>query len=327
LGHIYKGLWKHNTFEYCLILSLIINVICQFFYIPFSDGLFDITSNFAHVLKIASYILVLIGLLIDMNKIYLQAEMANRSKSEFLNVMSHELRTPLTVILGYTPLLTKPDKLPAFKKLHASIEDTNSSREELSFLFQNSLKEIAKYTNSMDKSGKQLLSLINDILDLSKIEADMMQVIPTTISIKPQINKVSKQFDKSAKDKGLSIIVKTDDFKILADEIRLNQILINILGNAIKFTDKGIIDISCHQIGDFIEISISDTGRGIEAHDLNHIFEQFTQIDATTTRYVGGSGLGLTITKKMVKLHGGKIRAQSTLGQGTTFSFTIPISK
>ncbi|MCC3860175.1 ATP-binding protein [Pseudemcibacter aquimaris] len=324
IGYIKKGHWKENVFEFYLILSLIVGFISQAIYMPYSAFVYDIEFDMAHVLKITSYALVLTGLLINMYEIYQKVEVANKAKTEFLNIMSHELRTPLTVILGYTPILTHPEKLPATKKLLTALEEKEISHEGVTILLQNALSEFSKYCGKMDSSGKQLMSLINDMLDLSKIEANMLIIEPAKINTKPIFKSIAKQFEKSISDKGLTLNINSEDEKIFVDERRLIQILINLVSNAIKFTEKGVIEISTIPTGDFVEFRVTDTGCGISKEDLGRVFEQFTQADNTSTRNIGGSGLGLTITKRLVEMHGGKISVSSILGQGTTFTFTIP---
>lgn len=324
IGYLQKGHWKYNAFEFWLVMSLIVGFISQAVYMPYSENIYDLEFNIAHILIVISYIFMLIGLMVNMYYIYQQVEVANKAKSDFLNIMSHELRTPLTVILGYTPLLSNPGRLPATKKLLKAIERRDINYETITEMLYAALAEYSKFTDKMDTSGKHLLTLINDMLDLSKIEANMMVIDPTIIKISPIIKNISKQFEKSAEDKGLSLTYTSCDEEIYADDKRLTQILINLVGNAIKFTDKGIIDISVISKQSFVEFAVSDTGCGISNDNLINIFDQFTQIDSTATRNIGGSGLGLTITKRLVELHGGQIVVNSKIGQGTTFKFTIP---
>lgn len=324
IGYIRKGQWKYSGFEFWLIMSLIIGFISQAIYMSNSANLFDLEFNMAHLLKITSYIFMLIGLLINMHNIYQQAEIANRTKSEFLNIISHELRTPLTVILGYTPLLSQPEKLPATKKMLDTLKEKGFEHQAIPDLLEKSLNEYSKFTNKMDASGKHLLSLINDMLDLSKIEANMMEIDQKVLTIRPIIIETCKQFEKSAKDKGLSLNYSSSDDQIYADERHMSQILINLIGNAIKFTDEGSINVAAVSKGDFVEFSITDTGHGINKDDIKNIFNQFTQVDGSATRNIGGSGLGLAITKRLIELHNGQISVNSELDQGTTFKFTIP---
>jgi len=255
------------------------------------------------------------------------AEAANRAKSDFLNVMSHELRTPLTVILGYTPILTKPQNLPSVKRLSALLETENPDAREVGDNAKEILDEFAKYAGKADNSGKHLLTLINDMLDLSKIESGSMELTTQTVYVDDVARVIIEQFCQSAEDKDLVLSYETKGEKVVADETRLRQILINLVGNAIKFTDSGSINVQTNQEGEFVEFQVSDTGCGIPENEAENVFERFRQIDGSATRKAGGTGLGLAITKSLVELHGGSIGVTSTPDQGSTFSFTIPSVK
>ena len=226
------------------------------------------------------------------------AEAANRQKSAFLNTMSHELRTPLTVILGYLPLLkNKEQMLPA--------------------------ETIAQIANDMDLSGQHLLEMINDLLDISKIEAGEMHLHLEEIQTLPMIQDILYKFNNLAQQKGIQLVSDAEDFTFQVDVRRLRQIFINLIGNALKFTPQGMIKISAIRDKEFVTFSVADTGIGIAESELAFIFDTFRQVDDSSTRSVGGSGLGLAITKRLVELHGGTIQAKSKLGSGTTFTFTI----
>ena len=229
------------------------------------------------------------------------AERSNRQKSEFLNMMSHELRTPLTVILGYLPLLKKAEALPPSETVAAIAAD-------------------------MDASGQHLLALINDLLDLSKIEAGSMRLHREMISAREVTDSVMSKLEPSAEKKGLELVNRTADELMYADPLRLQQILINLIGNAIKFTQHGTIQVGSELIDGFVQLTVADTGSGIAAEDLPVIFDKFSQIDSSSTRNLGGSGLGLAITKQLVQLHGGEISVTSQLGKGSQFVFTIPVN-
>ncbi len=205
-----------------------------------------------------------------------------------------------------------------------TLKEKGFEHQAIPDLLEKSLNEYSKFTNKMDASGKHLLSLINDMLDLSKIEANMMEIDQKVLTIRPIIIETCKQFEKSAKDKGLSLNYSSSDDQIYADERHMSQILINLIGNAIKFTDEGSINVAAVSKGDFVEFSITDTGHGINKDDIKNIFNQFTQVDGSATRNIGGSGLGLAITKRLIELHNGQISVNSELDQGTTFKFTIP---
>lgn len=205
-----------------------------------------------------------------------------------------------------------------------TLKEKGFEHQAIPDLLEKSLNEYSKFTNKMDASGKHLLSLINDMLDLSKIEVNMMEIDQKVLTIRPIIIETCKQFEKSAKDKGLSLNYSSSDDQIYADERHMSQILINLIGNAIKFNDEGSINVAAVSKGDFVEFSITDTGHGINKDDIKNIFIQFTQVDGSATRNIGGSGLGLAITKRLIELHNGQISVNSELDQGTTFKFTIP---
>lgn len=234
----------------------------------------------------------------NMRKAKLVAEQANRQKSTFLNIMSHELRTPLTVILGYLPVLKNKDNtLPP--------------------------EAIAQLAQDMDISGQHLLEMINDLLDISKIEAGQMTISLEELHCQPLITEIIRKFDYQAQQKGIELLSESDDFTFQVDLRHLKQILINLIGNALKFTHQGSITISAKRDKNFVSFGITDTGIGIAESELPFIFDTFRQVDESSTRKVGGSGLGLAITKRLVELHGGTIEVDSAPGSGTTFTFTI----
>jgi PAS domain S-box-containing protein len=228
-----------------------------------------------------------------------QAEESNRLKSEFLNVISHELRTPLTIMLGNLPLLTDQDDLPE-------------------------PEEIADIAKDIEESGQHLLTLINDLLDLSKIEAGKMMIQKELFSMAALTNDVITSLQVIADEKGLTIETAIDDIEVFADSMRLKQILLNLLGNAIKFTENGKIKVTIQSIEHQICFMIEDSGCGIAEQDIPFIFDAFRQSDSGVARRAEGSGLGLVITKKLLELHDGQISVQSQIGKGSIFSFTIP---
>ncbi|MCW8906486.1 MAG: CHASE domain-containing protein [Sedimenticola sp.] len=230
------------------------------------------------------------------------AETANRQKSEFLNMMSHELRTPLTVILGYLPLLKQADRLPP-------------------------AESIASIARDIDTSGQHLLNLINDLLDISKIEAGSMSLKCEAVSVKQAVAETITTLTSAARSKGLALLDESGEERVRADPLRLQQILINLVGNAIKFTDRGHVSVKSRHRGDWVTLSVTDTGSGIPQHELKRIFEKFHQLDSSSTRNRGGTGLGLAITERLVKLHGGGIDVTSRPGEGSCFSLTLPLFK
>ena len=229
------------------------------------------------------------------------AESANQTKSDFLNVMSHELRTPLTVILGYLPILMDEAKIP---------ED----------------KIIVQIAGEMNRSGKHLLTLINDLLDISKIEAGGLNLDLQPVFVPDSLAEMIEMFHGKVEDGGVTFTTHSGDIVVLADPIRLRQILINLVGNAIKFTDKGNISISVEPRENEAVFSVKDTGEGIAKADIDLVFDVFRQVDSSSSRAAEGTGLGLAITQRLVEMHGGVISVESVQGEGSIFTFTIPLA-
>ena len=232
-----------------------------------------------------------------------KAEDASRAKEAFLSVMSHEIRTPLNAIIGITHMLEGADLN----------EDHRENVETLKF------------------SGQNLLALINDILELSKINADKIKPELADFNLHFLLRDLIKSFEPQTKNKNLT--VKTDlaenvPLFVKGDQARLTQVLINLIGNAVKFTSEGGVTVSAkvqssdEKITDIL-FKISDTGIGIPNDKIEAVFESFTQAESATARKYGGTGLGLTITKKLVTLFGGKIWAESVVGQGSDFLFNV----
>jgi PAS domain S-box-containing protein len=232
------------------------------------------------------------------------AESASRTKSDFLASMSHEIRTPLHAIMGIADLLAK----------------TSLSQEQ------------NKYVQTFRRAGDNLLNLTNDILDLSKVEASQLELEQTGFSLNDLLEKVTEMVVVRAEEKKLALVceiapnVPTD---LVGDPTRLRQVLLNLLGNAIKFTEFGTVSLRVTRDGDSsvptaLRFTISDTGIGIPDEKLGRVFERFSQADSSTTRRFGGSGLGLTICKRLVELMGGRIWVESEIGEGSVFSFAVP---
>jgi len=232
-----------------------------------------------------------------------EAERANRTKSMFLASMSHEIRTPLTCVIGFADLLTMSSVTP------------DESRE-----FAGSIKE----------SGQVLLSLINNVLDLSKIEAGRLELEMIPYDLREMAAEIASVFKPSARDKGIEMLVEIDPGvagELQGDPTRVRQILMNLVGNAVKFTDRGSVTIACRPVaGRMIEVNVKDTGRGIPADRLATIFDAFSQAERGTTRKHGGTGLGLDISRKLVLALGGTIGVESREGEGACFTFRIPAS-
>ena len=234
----------------------------------------------------------------------LEAEAANRTKSEFLANMSHELRTPLNSIIGFSDIL--------LERVFGELND----------------KQL-KYVNNISTSGKHLLELINDILDLSKVEAGKMELHYSEFSISSVFEEVRAIFVPIAQKKSLEITFNVESIVTLeADRGRMIQVLYNLVSNAIKFTPYGgKVHVCCRKSGSRALISVKDTGIGISPEDQREIFQPFTQIDSSSSRQYCGTGLGLALVKKTINLHQGDIWVESNIGKGSTFIFSIPLRK
>ena len=231
-----------------------------------------------------------------------QIEAANRHKSEFLANMSHELRTPLNAIIGFSEVLQER-------------------------LFGELNEKQAEYTDDILTSGRHLLSLINEILDLSKVEAGRMELETATFDLPLAIDNARTFVRERATNHGITLEVKVDERlgDYVGDERKIKQILLNLLSNAVKFTPEGgRITINARPINGAVEISVTDTGIGIAEEDQPKVFEEFRQVGSDNAKKVEGTGLGLTLAKKFVELHGGRIWVESELGKGSTFVFTLP---
>lgn len=225
-------------------------------------------------------------------------------KDEFVSTVSHELRTPLTVILGYLPLIMDPIKMP-----EAGM--------------------VAMMAGKMETSGQHLLSLVNDLLDISKIESGKLELNEVEMDLGQTVIDTGDELRPVAENKGLHLDINSVPCRIVGDSRRLHQVLINLLGNAIKFTENGGISIhlSLDSARGKAIISVNDTGPGIPEEHHIAIFDRFQQVDGTSTRSAGGTGLGLAISKKLVELHGGQIELDSTVSKGSTFTVTLPLTK
>jgi PAS domain S-box-containing protein len=234
-----------------------------------------------------------------------KAEEANKAKSIFLANMSHEIRTPLNAVLGFAQLLKE------------SVKDTNSF----------------EYINGIIAGGNALLNLINDILDISKIEAGKMKIVLNQINPMDLFNEIRQIFSQKVKEKNLQMVFDISPGiprVLLLDETRIRQILLNLVGNAVKFTDKGFITLAVKSIikddaGSTIDLlfEVKDTGIGIPKEQIDSIFKAFQQVELMDMKNQGGTGLGLTITKRLVEMMDGKIELESELGKGTSFKIII----
>ena len=238
----------------------------------------------------------------ELGRLYQQLEAASRHKSEFLANMSHELRTPLNAIIGFSEVL-----------LERMFGELNPKQEE--------------YLQDIMTSGRHLLSLINDILDLSKIEAGRMELEPSAFDLPAALEGCLTLLRERATRHGITLGLTVDEHlgQIVADERKVRQVVLNLLSNAVKFTPQGgRVAINAVRADGATEISVSDTGIGIAAEDQDLIFEEFRQAGGDYTRKREGTGLGLALARKFVELHGGRIWVKSEMGKGSTFTFALP---
>jgi len=266
---------------------------------PFTDKQIELATTFADQAAIAIENVRLFDEIQDKSR---QLEIASQHKSQFLANMSHELRTPLNAILGYTELMA------------------DSAYGEPSEKMLGVLKRL-------EANGKHLLGLINDVLDLSKIEAGQLVLELSDYSVQDIAQTVRSTLEPLAADKKLAFKVEVAPQLPpgRGDGRRLTQVLINLVGNAIKFTDAGEVAIKASANNGSFHVSVRDTGPGISTADQAKLFQEFQQADNAITKKKGGSGLGLAISRRIIEMHGGRIWVESQPGQGSTFAFTLPV--
>ena len=238
----------------------------------------------------------------ELQRLNEQLQHASEAKSNFLANMSHELRTPMNAILGFLEMV-------------------------LDEIYGEVPRHLKEPLTDIQTNGRHLLRLINDVLDLSKIEAGRMELMLAEYSVQDVVETVRSSLQSLALEKGLELIATSQDDIPLAfgDGRRITQCLMNLVGNSLKFSKVGRVTLSAETQGDDLLCRVSDTGIGIPREELENIFTEFQQLDTAITREYSGTGLGLNITKKFVEMHGGRIWAESELGKGSTFSFSIPL--
>ncbi len=231
-------------------------------------------------------------------------ELADQTKDDFLANMSHELRTPLSAVLSYAELIREPTSLAEENRLHAEVIETNS---------------------------KALLSLINDILDLSKVRAGKLNVLVEPVKPGPILEQVRALLQPKAAEKSLSLTTSFsngDDALVQVDPMRLRQVLINLIGNALKFTQQGSVELRVERDGDsWLSVKIIDTGLGMTAEQVERIFMPFEQAEQTTAQRFGGTGLGLSLSQRLVELMDGELTVESQPGQGSTFTVRLRLAE
>ena len=311
---------RQDAFGYSLLLSIIPHIAAQLYMAFGSAQVYDSAFNVAHGLKVVAYVVPAAGLLVgyvrtydqkqrqaeDLQKARAQALTANATKSTFLANMSHEIRTPMTAILGFADVILDGGDL------------TSAPPERLSAI------------QTIKRNGEYLLSLLDDILDLSKIEADRFELEMVRFRVLELVEDVRMLMSQRAEAKGLRLEVQyatNIPETAEADPVRLRQILLNLTGNAIKFTESGSVRLVVRYI-DYptpeLCFDVVDTGIGLNEEQIARVFSPFSQADSSTSRKYGGTGLGLSISRRLCELMGGSLKADSEFGRGSTFRVKLP---
>lgn len=273
----------------------------------------DIVENFAEEdANVFATLAAQVGVALQNARLYVeqaatvtQLRELDRLKSSFLANMSHELRTPLNSILGFADVMIEELDGPLTENMNNDLQ-------------------------LIQKNGQHLLHLINDVLDMAKIEAGRMNLNPEKFCFHEILEEVTSITSPLASEKSLSLFIESDsdrDVEILADRTRIRQVMLNLVNNAMKFTEKGKISLLTERIEDKILITVRDTGTGIPPDKLDAIFQEFTQVDSSSTRKAGGTGLGLPISRRLIEMHGGRLWAESAgiPGEGSTFFVELPL--
>lgn len=326
-GYLGKAHWRDNAFDHWLVMSLILAVGSHVPFMAASRFPFDVAYDVAHGLKVASYLCVVVGLLISVHSTFRQAEEsadalarevvereraqeelrrakeaaeeADRAKSDFLARMSHELRTPLNSIIGFASVMRK---------------NRSGALEE---------REV-QLLERIRASGLHLLDLINDVLDLAKVEAGRMELEIERVDVGRLVDETVDQLQGQVAERDVELVARIPDGlePIFTDRGKLRQVLINLVGNAVKFTAEGRITVEVATEGDTkvpARLAVRDTGIGIPEEKLEQIFDTFRQADTGTARRYGGTGLGLAISRTLCDLMGYELTAESEPGTGSTF--------
>ena len=260
----------------------------------------------------------------DLKKAQMAAEAANKAKTDFMGVLSHELRTPLTVILGHARLAKNFRSMPAYKKMSDAFGKYPEVRDEISPELDKIHNQIAKMMEALERSGNHLFFLISEILDFAKIDSGTLVMDMEEITTEEILGPVVDQMRPMVEEKGLNFQIEKAPGTLTGDCKRLQQVLINLIGNATKFTETGTIGVKVEADGDHFKFSVSDTGIGIPDEHISKVFEAFHQVDSTSGRKFGGTGLGLAISQDIARAHEGVLTLNSKVGEGSKFTMRIP---
>lgn len=302
---------KRTVFSHAILLSLIPCIFSQAYMTIASTSPMDSSYNIAHFLKVFTYFVPIIALSHEYLRIYKEndsaqyvVQKAELAKTHFLNNMSHQLRTPLNTVIGFSECM--------LEGMDGPITDHQST-------------VLAK----ISKAGHHLLFLINNILNISKIEANRFEVSPIPTNIVNIVDHCIQDMASFAKEKSLEISLNCEhkEISITIDGPKIQQTIMNVLNNSIKFSERGPIDVSIRKNTGYVEIDIVDHGQGISEAHLNHIFEPFQHQDTAPLSSFQGAGLGLAISKKIIDLHHGKLQVESEKGNGCVFTITLPFTK
>ena len=255
-----------------------------------------------------------------------QAEAASHAKTEFLDTLSHELRTPITVILGLATLGQNIESFGKFKGLRETLEDPETDVEQIKGAVEELLENFNETMKKQERSAQHLHSLVEDMIDFAKAETRKISVVPQVLDIDTLASSVVDQMRLKAEEKGLDLGVSSEGGQVYCDRLRTTQILLNLLGNAIKFTEAGCVELKAYQRNSTAVFEVVDTGPGIPVEVQERVFEAFNQLDASSIRRNSGIGLGLAISRQLALLQNGSLELYSEPGKGSKFVLKLPAS-
>jgi PAS domain S-box-containing protein len=270
-----------------------------------------------------------VGLRVDITELTrakVAAEAASKAKTDFMGLLSHELRTPLTVMMGVAQLLKNARMLRSSKALIAAYEAGEVPSAQARAMLDDLFAQLDGLMQKMNLSGEHLKHLISELLDIAKIESGSLVVEPAICNVTDIVDPVFNQLITLSKRKGLDLQLMQGADSVFADELRLRQILFNLIGNAIKFTDNGFVRLEVKPDADTVRFEVSDSGVGICMEELENVFDLFYQVDSTATRRAGGTGMGLAISRRLAVLQNGSLTVTSKPGKGSCFVLVVPRS-